>query len=530
MPYARITSNVAKDNIDTVAVGNAVAKTLNAAWGVPSHFMMVELNLGVPMIINHNDEPTAYVHARTIGNIDAEHNPNTIATLTKTVSEQLNVSPERVYVVLEDIKVGNWGANVESYNSTLSDVFEFIDTFDSSDGESTSADIASTDGDTNTASSPDSYNHDKATPKRSAVSTTSTKRSKKKRKPRQPGQEPQSTKFQREQRGQVLALRRQVLELTTRLTQLQRTRRDPTTEQIIGPQKTKSVVSVWENFAIIQCQERQRSEQTNRELKTMLVRQRKLERSICKLLGRKDALEGVDWLCQLQPTPESVTFTSAPQFNVDITDAVFAELEMAATELYPQTNSMFPPLEGQPTLSFDTKDMYADPLGTYIETRTVTPMACPLHEAGEILWNGTTKISKDPVPRCCINTLARSCTVELFDTVRIDGVNIVRRYVGSDQIVLVSAATWFLPAQGVHFQDNMWTVVSRSPVDPQNASIIQTFCQFGASKDVAVTASKEAFAAAQEYVRGPVGTKLRQFQAKQQRFLHEKAKSSATAH
>ncbi|POM67793.1 Hypothetical protein PHPALM_16139 [Phytophthora palmivora] len=111
MPYARITSNVAKDSVDTVAVSTAVAETLNAVWGVPTQFMMVELNLGVPMFINLNDEPTAYVHARTIGNVDAEHNPKTITALTKTVSEQLNVPAERVYVVLEDIKVGNWGAN-----------------------------------------------------------------------------------------------------------------------------------------------------------------------------------------------------------------------------------------------------------------------------------------------------------------------------------------------------------------------------------------------------------------------------------
>lgn len=56
MPYARITSNIPKDSVDTVAAGNAVAKTLNEAWGIPSQFMMVELNLGVSMVLNFNDE------------------------------------------------------------------------------------------------------------------------------------------------------------------------------------------------------------------------------------------------------------------------------------------------------------------------------------------------------------------------------------------------------------------------------------------------------------------------------------------
>eukprot|EP00644_Phytophthora_capsici_P007946 jgi/Phyca11/128632/e_gw1.77.177.1 len=111
MPYARITSNVAKDSVDVVTASNTIAKTLNEAWGVPTQFMMVEMNLGTPMILNFNNEPAAYVHARSIGNIDAQHNPNTIALLTKTVSELLNIPADRVYVVLEDIKVGNWGAN-----------------------------------------------------------------------------------------------------------------------------------------------------------------------------------------------------------------------------------------------------------------------------------------------------------------------------------------------------------------------------------------------------------------------------------
>ncbi|KAL3673018.1 hypothetical protein V7S43_002315 [Phytophthora oleae] len=111
MPYARITSNVAKDSVDIATASNAIAKTLNEAWGVPAQFMMVEMNLGTSMLLNLNNEPAAYVHGRMIGKIDAKHNPNTIALLTKTVSEQLNVPADRVYVVLEDIKLGNWGAN-----------------------------------------------------------------------------------------------------------------------------------------------------------------------------------------------------------------------------------------------------------------------------------------------------------------------------------------------------------------------------------------------------------------------------------
>lgn len=56
MPYARITSKVSKSSVDTVAASTAVAKTLNEQWGVPAAFMMVQLELEAPMLLQLNDE------------------------------------------------------------------------------------------------------------------------------------------------------------------------------------------------------------------------------------------------------------------------------------------------------------------------------------------------------------------------------------------------------------------------------------------------------------------------------------------
>jgi 4-oxalocrotonate tautomerase family enzyme len=54
-------------------------------------------------------QPAAYVHARAIG-FTEEQKPKTIAALTETVAEQLKVPAQRIFVVLEDVKVGHWGA------------------------------------------------------------------------------------------------------------------------------------------------------------------------------------------------------------------------------------------------------------------------------------------------------------------------------------------------------------------------------------------------------------------------------------
>ncbi|KAF4135659.1 hypothetical protein GN958_ATG15153, partial [Phytophthora infestans] len=85
-PFASITGNVAKESVDSVVASTAVVKALSAAWSIPTEFMMMKIIWG---------GPTAYVHARAVS-IIAENNPKTIAMLTKTVSEQLQVSAERV--------------------------------------------------------------------------------------------------------------------------------------------------------------------------------------------------------------------------------------------------------------------------------------------------------------------------------------------------------------------------------------------------------------------------------------------------
>jgi hypothetical protein len=56
MPYARITSNVAKDDAVVAATSAAVAATLNKQWGAPAQVIMVQVELGVPTLLGLSDE------------------------------------------------------------------------------------------------------------------------------------------------------------------------------------------------------------------------------------------------------------------------------------------------------------------------------------------------------------------------------------------------------------------------------------------------------------------------------------------
>ncbi|GMF26816.1 unnamed protein product [Phytophthora lilii] len=108
MPYARITTNVSKDGVNAVEVSSAVAKTLEEVWGIPAAVSM-SLQPAKGDLAGSLLQPAAFVNAYPIG-LDRKLNPKAIAALTTTVSEQLKVPAERIYVVLGSVEVGYWGS------------------------------------------------------------------------------------------------------------------------------------------------------------------------------------------------------------------------------------------------------------------------------------------------------------------------------------------------------------------------------------------------------------------------------------
>ncbi|KAG6590823.1 Macrophage migration inhibitory factor [Phytophthora cinnamomi] len=63
------------------------------------------------MSVQESQAPMALVHLRSIGRLEDERNPKTVAALTETVAEQLRVPPARVSIYLEDISAKSWASN-----------------------------------------------------------------------------------------------------------------------------------------------------------------------------------------------------------------------------------------------------------------------------------------------------------------------------------------------------------------------------------------------------------------------------------
>ncbi|RLN78149.1 hypothetical protein BBJ28_00007984 [Nothophytophthora sp. Chile5] len=183
----------------------------------------------------------------------------------------------------------------DEMSATLSDVLAFIDSCESSDSEPSLDESMSSDGDSGSSLLLDGSPNQPTDGLATGQSNTQHERQAKAKQPRG-AHVPQSTKFQREKKREVLELRQHVAELNARFLHLQRTRRDPGTLDTgrgtaDSPRQRRGVMSVWEDLAAVQNQERQRAERTNKELKTILARQRKVSHSFRKLLRKKNMLD-----------------------------------------------------------------------------------------------------------------------------------------------------------------------------------------------------------------------------------------------
>uniref|UniRef100_K3XCN0 L-dopachrome isomerase n=1 Tax=Globisporangium ultimum (strain ATCC 200006 / CBS 805.95 / DAOM BR144) TaxID=431595 RepID=K3XCN0_GLOUD len=117
MPSVHVFSNVSKASVVTASALRALSKSLSVALDSPEPSVLVQLSLDQPMLFAGSDAPCAFIHIRSIGKIDAEHNPKTAQALTATVTDVLGVPAERVFMNLSEVAASNWGAKGTTVNN-----------------------------------------------------------------------------------------------------------------------------------------------------------------------------------------------------------------------------------------------------------------------------------------------------------------------------------------------------------------------------------------------------------------------------
>ncbi|GAB9473318.1 hypothetical protein Gpo141_00010472 [Globisporangium polare] len=108
MPFVQISSNVARAAVALTPAMQSISKALAGALSKPEAVVMVHLNLDQPMLFAASDAPCAMIQLRSIGKVDPEHNPTTVAALTEAVSKALSVPADRIFMNLDDIDRTNW--------------------------------------------------------------------------------------------------------------------------------------------------------------------------------------------------------------------------------------------------------------------------------------------------------------------------------------------------------------------------------------------------------------------------------------
>ncbi|KAG2775310.1 hypothetical protein PC129_g13326 [Phytophthora cactorum] len=108
MPNVQVTSNVSSVGVDKAKAMAAISKALATALDKSEQVVMVHLNLDTPMLFQASDAPCAMIQLRSIGKVDAHHNPTTASMLTETVSQELNIPKDRIYMNIDDVLRSNW--------------------------------------------------------------------------------------------------------------------------------------------------------------------------------------------------------------------------------------------------------------------------------------------------------------------------------------------------------------------------------------------------------------------------------------
>ncbi|OWY97912.1 hypothetical protein PHMEG_00031444 [Phytophthora megakarya] len=374
--------------------------------------------------------------------------------------------------------------------ATLSEVLSLLEAIDSHDSDSSSTDLSQGAIPSVVQRSPQ-------------LKTLKTKKDHR----RKEGPVRYTTSLQRRKKEELKTLRNEAKRLNAQLEQLQQNRLSNigSASALIPQDSQDSNPNGWRRLATIESEGRERSERTNRELKSIMAHQMKVHAAIAKILGRSKLLEGMNFVFQLQPSLDR------PLHQLDFSDSILAELSNSLGSLRLQTNGVFPPLEDDVSIACISRSKHHESVGKSIETTSITPMACSVQKAAEILWHHiTTKKNKDIQKAFRFirtrndNSLERNCMASLPDgknlLINLDGVNIVR---------------------GLQFEDHHWTIISPSPTDPIHASVVQSCYQLQVKRVDSASVLPLDFAHVEQVVLNSIGKKLRNVLQLQQNVLLE---------
>ncbi|KAG6975443.1 hypothetical protein JG688_00002381 [Phytophthora aleatoria] len=276
-----------------------------------------------------------------------------------------------------------------------------------------------------------------------------------------------STALQRRQKAETLQLREQVAELLEQLKRLRdiQSQNDghicsAMTEDEGYAQKITRKIRY--DQAMTEYLGRLQAEKDNRKLREMLASQVKASTALRGLLQKQSVTEGLDFV------------NKRPQVQRPLTDAsqCSIQLEKKVEDLYCRSDMLFQ--DGSASISSHTVIRNDEQKGTVIEIVMVTPMACSIKEAGNLVWEYfKEKWDQGSHP----NSLEKNYVARATSSIgllELEKWNYIRKFEESERTVIVWTNLIFQPEHNVKVHLQSSTVVSHSK---GGTSVARSFVQ-----------------------------------------------------
>ncbi|KUF84425.1 hypothetical protein AM587_10008306 [Phytophthora nicotianae] len=231
-----------------------------------------------------------------------------------------------------------------------------------------------------------------------------------------------STRVQQGRKAEIEALRCRIAELEVYAVSLKKWRasfRDGRCMNMVS----EAAQSVWQKAAAIEYQERQRSEEINRKLKSIISHQQKLDVTLRRILGRKILAQENEFT-----TP---TEANDPRPDTKYCTATITELDHEVAKLYHNLASQI--------LSVPSTTLKGRLSHSYVKNWVV-------------VLEGVT---------------ARK---------QVQGFQFLRKFEERDRVVIIKSGIMTLPSDELQFRDQCYMVITGSGTSP-NASVVQGWGQ-----------------------------------------------------
>ncbi|KAE9273116.1 hypothetical protein PF008_g29927 [Phytophthora fragariae] len=280
---------------------------------------------------------------------------------------------------------------------------------------------------------------------------------------------PYSTEFCRRRRLEVQTLQVEAETLAAQLSELQANGAAAPACQC--PSTASS--TQWRSAAVVERGKRKCAEEINRRLKATLEELTKLHDSFLRALNKPQTLKDLDFVAQMEPNIDR------PPSQRRFSDTVLKEMCNNLDWLRLDTDTVFPLVENGPNVSFCWQFV---PDTNSIQASSITPVACSVHELGEMLWRRASNSGRETdkafryIQRKSPSPLDVNVVASLLEGLLcVNSVSTYRRYDEGDRVILVGTTKWFLSTGELVLQDFNWTVISGLPEDPLHSCVSRNF-------------------------------------------------------